>query len=352
MISRKILDPIRHTIQGLRQTAWGSPVRRVATAGVGIIGFVSSVYGLWPLLFPEQPDAKVVLLPTNSGRVLFNADAKTLPVPPIVQADTIAIDGVVLDLPRGTLLVANRVTLSNGGAVRGPEFAVVAPVIEGGLIDASGDAGKAGNLPSQAAPTSGQAGGKVFIAAAVIEGLRIRADGGAGGAGDKGANGAPKPHAPDGDNGNCGGFGAYRGAQRGSDGEVGNPGQAGQDGAPGGDGGTIILTLSSITPSPDASASRGSAGASGIGGRPGPGQKGGKGGAGCVGLGGSQTGQPDGHDGAEGPAGANGRPSLDGRVGVVTVRHVHFRDIAATWSRYRDQPLKALDTIRSLPVAD
>lgn len=349
---RNLVGEFRRLFRQVESAAWGSPLRRIVTTLVGLIGFAASIAGLWPLLFPEQPDATIKLLPGIATTIVFDVHAKTLPTPPTVIGGTIVVDGIKLEAPDGALFAANKISLLNGGIIHGINFAIVAPIIQGGQLDASGASGAPGNADTRPNPTRGQNAGRIFIATAVLEGTAIRVDAGNGGKGKDGLNGPAKLHASDGQNGDCGGFGAYRGAQRGADGAQGNPGEAGQDGAAGGNAGSIVLLLSASAPPPDISAKTGQGGKRGEGGHGGDGQEGGKGGAGCTGLGGSQPNQPDGHAGPRGAEGKHGETGADGRDGSVTIQHVHFRDVAAAWRRAPGQPISALDSIGALPTAD
>ena len=201
--------------------------------------------------------------------------------PRFVEADTLVIDGVVLQAPPGAVYLANAIRMRNGGGIAGPDFAVVAVTIAGGLLDASGDSGKHGKKPPSAGthrwctdaaegmgsstdlskqkeeiPEDGHPGGTLIVVAEAIDGTIIKADGGDGGVGAHGADGEH------GIRGKCG--------CRPDNGGSGDDGQAGGNG---GDAGVITLLLPSehILSSLQHSSRGGFQGHSGKGGRLGKG---------------------------------------------------------------------------------
>lgn len=333
----------------IKKTLLGSPVARVLTGCAAVIGFAASVYGLWPLMFPSQPDTAVTLVTSDARPIVLHGPATIDRTEFPLVGRTITIEGGVVDVPSGAVLLGNKIVFEEGGEIHGRQFSLIAPVLEGGRLSADGVAGTAGDASKAAPAGSGSPGGSILVVAAAIGGTVIRADGGPGGPGDNGTPGRPERPAPDGRDGSCAGFGGYRGADPGSDGAIGNPGQPGQDGALGGDGGDIVVLLSQGGPSPTASAGRGVGGAAGFGGAGGPGQLGGKGGRGCTGLGGSQPNQSDGRTGPPGAPGSNGHQGVDGHEGSVVIRHVRFADVARAWRKSHGNMPEFLNAVQSLP---
>lgn len=222
--------------------------------------------------------------------------------------DVITVVGDVT-LPPGSLLVANKIIFDDTARLHSPDLTIVASVLDGGIIDASG-------------LSPGDSGGTVFIAADLIRGTTTLANGRDGRRGTNGAAGV------DGRKGKCDGFGGYRGADKGGNG---SPGGAGGSG---GDGGRIgVLTSSAPSPPPSAEAGEG-----GQGGQGGPG---GRGGAGCVGLGGSQPTQPNGNGGTNGKAGESGKR------GQVELKEIDFALVATAISS-----LGNLDEVSAAQIRD
>jgi hypothetical protein len=217
-------------------------------------------------------------------------------IPGVLTADLVEIRGGKHPVPKGSIWLANRVTMIDGATLTGSDLTIIANTIEGGRIDVSG---------TQSTDPKIINGGEVLLAARRIGNVEILArgaDGFVGTAGSRGANGR---------DGRCDGFGGYRGA------DGGGTGGKGGDGGNGGNGGRIRI-VGAISPAPQPSDYHG--GVAGIAGSGGPG---GQGGRGCTGLGGSQPNQGD------GIAGAPGNPGRAGEPGTYDPRTMEYKDLVA-----------------------
>lgn len=214
-------------------------------------------------------------------------------------------------------LVAERVELSNGAALRAPTIWIFADEIIGGTLDVSGSDGAIG-------ARDGTDAGSVYVLATRVSGVNIAAVGGTG------ADGGRGPAGGNGRDGSCRGFGGWRPAQRGGSGGRGEPG------GNGGDAGDVRVIFGAIYEPRNISRT---AGTGGTGGQGGPG---GAGGDGCVGLGGAQS---SAGSGSSGPNGADGN---DGGSGSETIeeRPQLVADILS-WLRARPLTVEALRYARS-----
>lgn len=210
-----------------------------------------------------------------------------------------------LVIPPGGVIVANEVLLEGSAAgLKGKDLTVVAGILSGGRIDASGE--------------PGEAGGRVTLAVARLVGTTIDARGGDGTNGAAGPDGTNGRDGDRGTSGKCGAgmFGDFEGS---TDGGNGTDGTDGGDGLPGGNGGKggeiFLISLSKPILEPDVRG--GAAGKGGPGGRLGQGGRGGPGGSGCSGIGGSQPDRPNGLSGKDGREGRPGEDGTSGQRGVV-----------------------------------
>jgi hypothetical protein len=275
-----------------------------------VVAVVTLIVGIRSCVPARKPE-DIRLVDSESSMFL---SPQNMPTGSVFVADRVAIDGVVT-LPAGALIAGNEVSFANGAKISSRDVTIIATRVEGGQIDASG--------VTPAGPgAQGQSGGTVFIAAAVIRGTSIVADGSDG---RRGSDGEPGTNGRDGE---CDGFGGYRGA---------NPGGQGGHGGRGGDGGSggrIVVFVNSVS-RPDTSVSPGKSGAGGAGG------PGGRGGAGCIGLGGSQPTQQNGIPGASGDEGSRGQPGQsDIRTGVP------FEAVAEKFRGARSELPSSLNALR------
>lgn len=330
--------------------AWAWIVAGAAVVS-GVVGFLASSTDLFKLITEPRNDVDVMVLPDAKDTVAFDTRHPPNSPPKVLKAGTIVVDGVALNLPDDSLLVANKLDMRGGGSIRGRRINVVATIIEGGSINVSGSDGEPGSFtpPPEKKPTAGLEAGNVVVAAATIEGTAIKADGGKGGDGARGVDGMSWSRAPNGVDGDCAGFGDYRGNTDGISGQDGRPGGPGQNGAPGGNGGNLLVLVPKVYPSPPATANKGAGGLGGQGGSGGPGQIGGAGGSGCVGLGGSQGRARDGASGKPGFAGIDGKAGSDGSEGNAIVRHMPFQEIEKAWRASNGDADKFVTRLHALP---
>ncbi len=268
---------------------------RVAFFWIGVLATLLGVFEGFGYLretfqkWSEQRVAQTPLVLSHKKVELSSTD--TIVVSSIV-ADTIYVSAGEHVVPDGSVWLANHVLLRAGASIKTHRLAIIAGMLEGGTVNASGQSGSSPGA-------KGGDGGDVVVIAGRLSNVQLLARGGDGAPGTPGVRGA------DGRDGSCAGFGGYRGA------DGGRPGGQGGAGGDGGHGGHLRVAV------PDAAYAPGTVDIGpGHGGQGGIGGEGGHGGAGCVGLGGSQTGQPSGHRGEDGSPGvtpetADARGDLD-----------------------------------------
>jgi len=310
------------------------------------IGVLTGLIALIQWMATPTPPLEISVVDQGAEEIVVNASANPVHGSTKVVAHSLTVDGVELQAPSGALYVANHVRLVNGGGITGPDFAVVATVLEGGKLDSSGRAGRPG-ATGAAEPSGGTDGGRIVVAAARIDNTAIVADGGQGGDGAPGTDGANGTAGSNGRNGDCAGFGDWEKAQPGGNGGPGGDGGNGQAGGPGGTAGEILLIVSEQPPMA-VSATGGRGGNGGASGRYGQGGAGGSGGAGCTGLGGSQNSRSRGADGPDGRPGHEGQPGANGRDGTSTVRTIYFGDVKEAFEANPENTNAFLDALRGL----
>jgi hypothetical protein len=275
----------------------------VAGAIVVLLGCL--VWILWPQS-PESIDLVGDIEPrVPDERTLTPSDAPDADA--VIAARRLVVRGVV-PLAGEVLLAANELVFEPDARLvfRGGSLTIVATVVRGLDVDASGPRGADGAVAG-APGGDGGTGGTVVLAAAVLERAKVNVSGGAGGTGAAGGAGAA------GRNGYCGPSG-FRLAARGEDGGDGGAG------GNGGNGGLVIALYGNAAPNVVA---RG-----GTEGAPGRGGPGGRGGKGCQGVRGTQDAQSPGNDGVVGRTGRNGS------AGQATLRAVDFDDVADAVGRW------------------
>lgn len=311
-----------------------------------VIGIGGAIIAVANWLMEPTPAVEILLIEEGAGETLVNADANPVAGAEFAITETLTVDGVKLEAAPGALYVANSVKLVNGGTITGKDFAVVATVLEGGKLSASGPPGGLGSTGA-AGPTRGMDAGRIVVAAARIDNTEIAANGGKGGDGAPGTDGSDGAAGSNGRNGKCKKFGGWKKAQPGGNGGPGGDGGNGQTGAPGGAGGDILVVVSEQPPRV-VSAVGGKGGTGGPPGRYGQGGAGGTGGAGCTGLGGSQSSRNNGAAGPNGSPGLEGQSGPDGRNGTSTVRAIYFGDVKRAFDENRDNPGAFLAALRAL----
>lgn len=294
------------------------------------VGFISATVGLWDRFFPPIPDNEILLLPKSTSDItVSNSKIETN----YLKANNLLIDGVKLEIEEGGVLLANKITMKNGGEIFGSNIYVVSTIIDNGKINAS--------------YSKGMNGGNIFVVSAQINGTEITSNGKNGLHGKNGANGRSGAAGANGRNGSCKGFGGWRSAHAGGSGGNASNGTKGENGQDGGNAGNItILTSYALTTAPESNG--GSAGKEGKGGSPGLGGKGGRGGRGCTGLGGSQSTQPSGADGNDGVAGIDGQDGKLGNRKTPTVKLVNFIDIKKAVDAYGNDKVKFISALRNI----
>lgn len=278
------------------------PAMGLAAAVVAIVAVVAAA--VWLLLPRAATDIDLVgaIEPeVPQERWLEGDDGGVAADEVLVAARRLGVRGTVRLAP-GRVLAADEIVFEPGARIEVPGGAVtlMAPVMRGVTVDVSGGDGVSAARAGEGG-ADGRIGGTLFVAAALLEDVRLRANGGDGGDGRAGYAGAA------GANGYCGPRG-FRMAERGGNG--GDGGAAGD----GGDGGLVTVLFAGAEPQIELRG--GAPGASGAGGT------GGRGGAGCKGVRGEQEDQPPGNDGRAGRAGRAGDDA------VARLRRAAFADVA------------------------
>jgi hypothetical protein len=278
------------------------PAIWLAAAAVAAVALVAAaVWLVWPRDATDIDLVGAITPEAPQERWLEGEDGGVATDEVLVAARRLGVRGAVR-LPAGRVLAADEIVFEPGARIEVPGGAVtlVAPVMRGVTVDVSGGDGVSAARAGEGG-ADGRTGGSLFVAAALLEDVHLRANGGDGGDGRAGYAGAV------GANGYCGPRG-FRIAERGGNG--GDGGAAGD----GGDGGLVTVFFAGTEP--DIELRGGAPGA------PGAGGAGGRGGAGCKGVRGEQEDQPPGNDGRAGRAGRAGDDA------VAKLRRAAFADVA------------------------
>lgn len=308
--------------------------KKIVSYSIGIIGFISSVIGIWVFLYEPTPASEIELVEDTSD-ILIEKEGDASKLPLYMRADEIVVDGLKIRFPPGQLIVANKILLKDGAEIEGDSIFLAATQIEGGRITSN-------------RLRDGIHGGDLFLAVAMLNGTLVEANGGRGRDGSDGVDGEDGQAGADGKKGSCKGFGGWSAAHAGLAGGNGGDGLEGEDGERGGDAGNILI-LTSYEPTVEPIAIGGDGGKGGHGGAAGRGGSGGRGGTGCTGLGGSQDGKPDGARGKDGKPGKDGRDGAKGRSKKPNIKIVDFwdvRDAVMDESVDREEIITALRSIR------
>jgi len=309
-------------------------VKKVLGYLVAIIGLISSIIGIWVFFYKPIPDSEINLVPTSANNITIKKQQDIDGLHNPIRASVITIDGVKIELPTETVILANQINLINGAEVIGDSIAIAATEINGGRVTS--------NLVRDQLH-----GGDLFLAVAVLNGTAIEANGSNGRDGidgDDGKNGGPGRNGGD---GNCDGFGRWRASQAGLSGGNGGDGKNGEDGERGGDAGNILL-LTSYEPTVQPIAKAGVGGNGGRGGVAGRGGVGGRGGSGCSGLGGSQDGKSNGADGIDGKPGKDGRKGVSGISKEPVVKFIEFSHVKDAVSNENATHSEILNSLRKI----
>jgi len=305
------------------------PALWLGAAAVAIVALVAAVvWFAWPRDATEVDLVGAIEPDVAQERWLEGEDGGVAADEVLVAARRLGVRGAVR-LPAGRVLAANEIVFESGARIEVPGGAVtlVAPVMRGVTVDVSGRNGVSAARAGEDG-ADGRTGGTLFVAAALLDDVHLRANGGDGGDGRAGYAGAA------GTNGYCGPRG-FRMAARGVDG--GDGGSAGD----GGDAGLVTIFFAGAEPGIEL---RG-----GAPGAPGAGGAGGRGGAGCKGVRGEQEEQPPGNDGNVGRAGRAGDDA------VAQLRRAAFADVAdafEAWLADDEREDDALwDRLLRVPVA-
>jgi hypothetical protein len=143
---------------------WASMVA-VAVVVAGVVGFLSASTDLWKLWTEPRNDTEVMMLPDAKDTIAFDSRHPPDKLAKILKAGTIVLDGIALELPDDTVVLANKLDMRGGASIRGRRISVVATVIEGGSIIVSGSDGTIGSLlpPPERKPTAAANGGNVLV---------------------------------------------------------------------------------------------------------------------------------------------------------------------------------------------
>jgi hypothetical protein len=299
---------------------------------VTVIGLFSAVVGLWDRFFPPVEDNKILLLEKNKND-LHISKGSDRPDTNYLQVNHILVDGDRFTIKDSGLLIANKITMINGGEIYGKDIHIVATIIDNGRITSS--------------ESIGNNGGNIFIVSAQINGTEIVSNGKDGKNGANGKNGSRGSAGSNGRNGNCASFGRWRSAHAGGEGKNGGNGSNGSNGESGGNAGSVtILTSYALTSTPESKG--GSPGKGGKGGAAGLGGKGGRGGRGCTGLGGVQNTQPSGADGNDGVPGKDGQDGKHGSDKTPIVKLIDFSLVKDAFEEDGDEKDKFISRLRQI----
>ena len=311
--------------------------KKIGVFIVGAVGFVSAVIGLWAYFYSPTPDSETWLVPNETSDVALSQD--NLPHKKFIKGNEIIVDGEKVTLPKGAIILSNKISLLNGAELFGDSITLVTTQLDGGRVSSTRARGD-------------RNGGDLLIVAAIINGTHIESNGVDGRDGRNGADGSNGKAGSDGRNGRCDGFGRWKKAKPGGNGENGGNGEAGEDGERGGDAGSIVI-LTSYEPTVQPVALGGSGGRGGQGGAAGRGGSGGKGGSGCSGLGGSQDGRASGAKGTDGNPGKDGRDGAKGQDRNPTIKRVEFTQVQDIVKMHEEGDGSALiSSIRAIRPAD
>ncbi len=308
---------------------------------VGTVGFVAALTTLYVHFFSIEENRDLLEPPFDepSFKELVLTASTSHPDTNYLRVGHLIIDGVRVPVEYGGLLVADKITMRNGGAIYGNNIYVVAKKIDNGEISSSG--------------TRGLNGGDVFVASAQINGTKIVSNGKDGSDGENGARGSRGADGADGRDGRCGPgvLGEWRSPERGQDAGHGGNGDDGEDGGDGGSAGNITILTSTELTTP--SVSRGGLGGQGgQGGAAGPGGKGGEGGRGCTGLGGTVSNQNPGKDGDDGRPGQNGRDGTAGESKIPTVKLISWHSVKDVYDEYGTDKEEFVSHLRQIRPGD
>jgi hypothetical protein len=324
-------------IPGFLRVDVSNVVRAGGALGVFVVVFFfnpAKLTGVVPKTEEQiEIDKPVVLRDEDHGRWRVMTTATAAPASPATEILVVAhsddllkpgvlakryaritIQSVVVQMPSGSTLVANEIEGTNGAALVGNDFSVLARRLANLRIDVSGRADP---------PTSA---GSIWIYAKVLENDALVATGAPGKAGTDGANGHAGADGGNGGSASCEGFGGYHGAHPGQDGGNGGDGEDGKVGGDGMPGGEIIVTTIKEPVSTTHSVEGGAGGAGGRGGSAGAGGRGGIGGRGCMGFGGHAADEANGRPGLAGTLGHNAGAGKDGTPGHYELKIVHDFD--------------------------
>ncbi|MEE1673320.1 hypothetical protein SNR37_002736 [Agarivorans aestuarii] len=287
--------------------------KKIIGYGIGIIGLVSSLIGIWSYAYKPIPDNELKVVPDSFASIDISNQSDIAKLENPLRANVFTVTGIKLILPPGQMVIANKISLVNGAEISGDSIFLIATQMEGGRI------------------TSNRVreelhGGDLVVAVAMINGTAIEANGASGRNGIDGEDGTNGAYGANGRNGKCKGFGGWRAAHAGQAGGNGRNGKDGKNGERGGDAGNILI-LTSYEPTIRPISLGGKGGNGGRPGAAGRGGPGGSGGSGCTGLGGSQDGKADGADGIDGASGKAGLDGAPGQTKTPNIKMVNFSDV-------------------------
>lgn len=307
-------------------------ITKIIASATGVLTLIILGSQVYQLVLPQNDDVSAaagdnttekidneLLVPVNAGTVIMDGSYKPTEY---VKAHQIIVTNNAPPLKRGAVLIANEIQFSNNSKLSGEGLTVISEKIIGGKISSSG-------------VNQGQNASDLLLAASIIKGTIVEANGANGANGVDGNAGSNGARGSNGRNGNCDGFGKWKAAQAGGSGGNGTNGTDGGDGQNGGNGGSILLLVERM-PEILPVAKGGKGGVGGVGGAAGQGGPGGQGGSGCTGLGGSQPTKANGARGQDGHQGKSGRHGNDGESLKPLVKLVKFDAIRSIINKEND----------------
>jgi len=107
--------------------------KKIASYSIGMVGFISSIIGIWVFLYEPTPASEVELV-EDPLDILIEKEEEASNLPLYVRADEIVVDGLKIRFPPGQLIVANKILLKNGAEIEGDSIFLAATQVEGGRI--------------------------------------------------------------------------------------------------------------------------------------------------------------------------------------------------------------------------